>query len=83
MADKLKLICKKNGAEAPTFTDGGVYQVLRQEGLGVVIKNNNGHERFVLVGKKSAHLLKTTKTGKPWPFGERAEAVGVFEVYEP
>ena len=55
----------------PTITNGFTleksYIVIREEGNGYVVRNDNGHERFVCMdGKPSPHLL--ISNGRPWPF---------------
>lgn len=39
------------------FTDGKVYEVVGSEGMGLLVRNDNGHLRFVMPGESHGHCI--------------------------
>lgn len=64
------------------FTLGRKYRAVRSEGNGVVVLNDNGHERFVLLdGSPSAHIKAASGNAKPREFPYLFErSAGYFRV---
>jgi len=54
---KVKCVAYDNAVSFNGFTPGRTYPVLYPEGQGYVVRNDNGHERFVMVdGSLSPHI---------------------------
>jgi hypothetical protein len=63
------------------FTIGKWYDVIRPEGNGYIVRNDNGHERFILSdGKVSAHLLHTWNVDYGRHRMQHQQPVGYFKV---
>lgn len=77
-----KILCKTNGASSTNgFTNGKVYQAIKQEGSGFVVLNDNGHERFETGRGLSPHLMAQSPPHIEWPLWNQTP-VGEFLIIE-
>ena len=79
---KVKLTLIKAGLKPETtngFTIGKTYEAVRKEGRGLIVINDNGHERFILLGCRSPHVK--TK-GIDLGVGPMEKSIGVFNTVE-
>lgn len=61
------------------FTPGKHYAVCGRKGNGVLVRNDNGHERFLLPGEPSGHLVAADGLEQRWGWHH---PIGVFLLCE-